>query len=141
VQRVAFVLASAGVAAVLALGVGIFDSNVGIAKARKCPPGSTYERPYGPAACTITKVGSPGNDLLVGSTDPRITNKMYGLGGNDLMYGPGATSDGMVEVVRIYSTVDGRVTGYLVDLAETRYTVGPDPMSSGKALVGVGDKT
>lgn len=83
-RRVVFVLAS-GVAFVLALGAGFLDSNVGIAKAKKCPPGTTYEKPFG--LCTITKVGSPGNDLLVGSKDPRITTKMYGLGGNDLMYG------------------------------------------------------
>jgi hypothetical protein len=69
------VVLASGVAFVL-LGAGVFDSNVGIAKAvKKCPPGSTYERPSSsyPATCTMTKVGSPGNDVLVGSQNPKIT--------------------------------------------------------------------
>jgi Ca2+-binding RTX toxin-like protein len=92
VQRVVVLVLASGVAFVLALGAGVFDSNIGIAKAvKKCPPGSTYERPSAsdPAACTMTKVGSPGNDVLSGSQNPRIIDKIYGKGGNDVLVGYG----------------------------------------------------
>jgi Ca2+-binding RTX toxin-like protein len=98
--RVVFVLAS-GASFVLALGLAFLVSNVGIAQDPQpipppdlqppveCPPGSTYEEPVpgDPGVCTITQVGSPGNDVLVGSNDPRITDKMYGRGGDDRLYG------------------------------------------------------
>ena len=44
VQRVVVLVLASGVASVLALGAGFVDSKVGIAKAKKCPPGSTPEK-------------------------------------------------------------------------------------------------
>jgi hypothetical protein len=91
-RRVIFVLAS-GVAFLLALGVAFLDSNGGLAKAAqpgKCPPGSTYEKvDIYPAVCANKVEGTPGNDALYASKDPRITNKIYGQGGNDRLYGYG----------------------------------------------------
>jgi RTX calcium-binding nonapeptide repeat (4 copies) len=90
VQRVVFVLAS-GVALVLALGVAFLGSHGGLAQAAqpgKCPPGSTYEKEAGfPAVCANKVDGTPGKDVLVGSKNTRITDKMYGRGGSDQLYG------------------------------------------------------
>jgi Ca2+-binding RTX toxin-like protein len=88
VRRVVILVLVSGVASVLALGAGFFDSNVGIAKAvKKCPPGSTYENILGDPVCTKTKVGTNGNDVRVGSKDPRIVDKMWGQGGDDRLHG------------------------------------------------------
>ena len=88
-RRVVFVFAS-GVAFVLALGVTFSDSNGGLAQAAqpgKCPPGSTYEEVGRRSVCANKVNGTPGNDVLVGSKNTRITDKMYGRGGNDRLYG------------------------------------------------------
>jgi Ca2+-binding RTX toxin-like protein len=90
VRRVVFVLAS-GVTFVLALGVAFLDWHGSLAQAAqpgKCPPGSTYEKVTGFHAVCANKVdGTPGKDVLVGSKNTRITDKMYGRGGNDRLYG------------------------------------------------------
>jgi hypothetical protein len=78
VRRVVFVLAS-GVAFLLALGVAFLDSHGGLAQAAqpgKCPPGSTYEKVATRAVCANKVEGTPGNDVLVGSKNTRITDKM-----------------------------------------------------------------
>jgi hypothetical protein len=100
VRRVVVLVLASAVAFVLALGAGFFDSKVGIAKAKKCPPGSTPEKTTAHgndviSVCTITQVGTPGNDVLYASKDPRIVNKIYGYGGNDRLYGYGS-KDGLV---------------------------------------------
>jgi hypothetical protein len=89
VRRVAFVLAL-GVAFVLALGVTLLDLNVGFAQDAQpvdCPPGSTYEEVQGQPLCTNRIDGTAREDRLRGSQDPRVTDKMYGYGADDQLYG------------------------------------------------------
>ena len=84
-RRVVFVVAS-GVAFVLALGVAFLDLNGGLAQAAqpgRCPPPSTYEKEYG---CVNTVYGTLRKDLLYGSRNPRINDRMYGYGDVDQLY-------------------------------------------------------
>jgi RTX calcium-binding nonapeptide repeat (4 copies) len=94
VRRVVVLVLASGVAFVLTLGAGVFDSNVGIAKARKCPPGSTHQNVEGDPVCTTTWVGTPRGDAIAGENEPRTIEKMYGRGGNDRLAGYGG-KDGL----------------------------------------------
>src|SRR5215212_2840743 len=88
-RRIVFVLAS-GVAFVLALGVTFLDLNGGLAQPvypGKCPSGSTYETVYGTPVCKNTVDGTESDDRLYGSQSTRVTDQMYGYGGNDRLYG------------------------------------------------------
>ena len=151
VRRVVVLVVATGVAFVLALGAGFVDSNVGIAKAKKCPPGSTPQKVegYNKTVCTSTWVGTSSSDARGGSNDTRIVEKMYGRGGNDRLAGYDGR-DGLSGGRGQDTLWGGRGDdGLFGDLGrdtiyggpggdEFREGVGGQP---GNTLIGVGDKT
>jgi Ca2+-binding RTX toxin-like protein len=90
VRRVVFVLAS-GLALVLTLGATFLDLNVSLAQPVEKPPLGAAdcervqirEQEY----CKNTIHGTSGDDVRVGSKDPRLADMMWGHGGDDRLHG------------------------------------------------------